>query len=1069
MPRKVSPLAKLTRPRLHRAVARERLFQLLDECREHRPGVCVVGPPGAGKTTLVDSWLDARRMHGVWFQIDSGDADLATFFYYLAEAGKAFATKGKRPLPLLTPEYLQNLEGYSRRFFRDLFARMPPGSALVLDNYQEIGAAHVFHKLIAQAVEEVPHGVMIIVISRRDPPDCYARLAAHGSVRLIDWNALRLTFEETRCIVAARIPADEGISQRLHAYSDGWMAGLILAIEHASRDARTDSEAATQEAVFDYFASQILVREADDTRRFLAVTALLPEISVPIAEMLTGNAAAGELLDDFYRRHLFTYRSAGQSRTYTYHQLFRDFLLRRLHSMLPAGEVAALKTRAGRLLAAAGDRQAALRLLCEGEEWSDAAQCMIEEAPSLLAQGRWQTFEDWLALLPPHHLRKSGWLCYWHGMARLTIAPSQALEVLEQAYAIFVEEADEWGRLLAASAAAQGIYLEAANFRKLSRWLPVLEEGYLDGRPPDSAAMELQIVSALMISIVFAKPGHRLMGECARRTMALMREPIDANQRLTAASATILYALYTGDLRFGRQLEALVDPIVEAPEATALNVAVWYCYLGWLSIADHMPERAAAAFAHAEKIAEREDFPFVLTSSYSGRSAVMRVGPETDYWLARAESAMSQGRPYDVAHYIGNLLYRAADRGDWAAAVEHGQRTIDYLESMGSIYQRLIWEVPMAWALGELGRMDEAARHLDVSKRLMSETGAVCYRAFVTLAEANLARLRSDFERYHQLLAEGFGSAARDFAPGRYIFWLPTVGAPRLCADALERGIEPSFVASYIREYPLAPPPHAPACWPWKVRIHTLGRFAITLDGKELTFSHKVPRKPLALLKAIVALGGQRVPLQKLLDAVWPEEDGDTAQRSFEVALHRLRKILECGEAVTISDREVSLYPTLVWTDVDALDKTLAALESDGYVQGNSAAASRALAQYGGPFLPADDDASWAVSRRERTRARVLRLVAMMAAGRESAQDWEGALGWYEKGVEVDDLAESLHQGLIRCHIELARSAEALAAFQRLRRLLWIKLRVPPSAATEALVHPLRPPGPGTDHSVSDR
>jgi ATP/maltotriose-dependent transcriptional regulator MalT len=60
MLKRVPQFAKLTRPRLHNAVARERLFALLDEAREHKPAICAVGPPGAGKTTLVASWLDAR-------------------------------------------------------------------------------------------------------------------------------------------------------------------------------------------------------------------------------------------------------------------------------------------------------------------------------------------------------------------------------------------------------------------------------------------------------------------------------------------------------------------------------------------------------------------------------------------------------------------------------------------------------------------------------------------------------------------------------------------------------------------------------------------------------------------------------------------------------------------------------------------------------------------------------------------------------------------------------------------------------------------------------------------------
>lgn len=72
MPKRVSQLAKLTRPRLHKAVARERLFAKLDDAREHKPAVCVVGPPGAGKTALVASWLDARGIKDAWCKWDLG-------------------------------------------------------------------------------------------------------------------------------------------------------------------------------------------------------------------------------------------------------------------------------------------------------------------------------------------------------------------------------------------------------------------------------------------------------------------------------------------------------------------------------------------------------------------------------------------------------------------------------------------------------------------------------------------------------------------------------------------------------------------------------------------------------------------------------------------------------------------------------------------------------------------------------------------------------------------------------------------------------------------------------------
>ena len=73
------PLAKLTRPRIHGPILRKRLFKLLDE-RERHSVIWVSGPPGSGKTTLVASYVESRKIPTYWLQLDEGDRDLATFF-----------------------------------------------------------------------------------------------------------------------------------------------------------------------------------------------------------------------------------------------------------------------------------------------------------------------------------------------------------------------------------------------------------------------------------------------------------------------------------------------------------------------------------------------------------------------------------------------------------------------------------------------------------------------------------------------------------------------------------------------------------------------------------------------------------------------------------------------------------------------------------------------------------------------------------------------------------------------------------------------------------------------------
>jgi len=305
-------LAKLSRPALHRAVPRERLFALLDRHRNERRAVCIVGPPGAGKTTLLGSWLDTRRIRGVWYQVDAGDADLSTFFYYLSQAVEPYRKRHQRALPLLLPEYLSDIPGFARRFFRDFFARLPAGAVIAFDNYQEVQADDLFHQIVALAVDEVPPGIVLAVVSRRDPPACYARLLANENVALVDWENLRLDSEEASAIAARHGDTAPEVLRRVHAITDGWAAGLVLALEGGVTkvDAAQVPNSA-REATFNYFAAEIFSRVAPQTQRFLMWTSILPDVPVSLAERLTGDATSASILDELYRRHFFTHRKPG--------------------------------------------------------------------------------------------------------------------------------------------------------------------------------------------------------------------------------------------------------------------------------------------------------------------------------------------------------------------------------------------------------------------------------------------------------------------------------------------------------------------------------------------------------------------------------------------------------------------------------------------------------------------------------------------------------------------------------------------------------------------------------------
>jgi steroid delta-isomerase-like uncharacterized protein len=245
----------------------------------------------------------------------------------------------------------------------------------------------------------------------------------------------------------------------------------------------------------------------------------------------------------------------------------------------------------------------------------------------------------------------------------------------------------------------------------------------------------------------------------------------------------------------------------------------------------------------------------------------------------------------------------------------------------------------------------------------------------------------------------------------------------------------------------------------WPIRLMTLGHFEVNFYYEPLVFCRKAPKKPIALLKAIVALGGRDVPEGQLTDALWPDEEADAAHDAFAVNVHRLRRLIG-HDAVIRRDGRVALDADRCWIDVWAFERLLDQARAAGTADERVVLTVKALALYRGAFLPADPDEPWALSMRERLRAKFIRAAAFIGRHLADAGEWQEAADYYLRGIEVDNLAEEFYQGAMRCYAHLNRPAEGLALYHRLQRTLSIVLGVAPSPASQALYHRLRREAP---------
>lgn len=239
------------------------------------------------------------------------------------------------------------------------------------------------------------------------------------------------------------------------------------------------------------------------------------------------------------------------------------------------------------------------------------------------------------------------------------------------------------------------------------------------------------------------------------------------------------------------------------------------------------------------------------------------------------------------------------------------------------------------------------------------------------------------------------------------------------------------------------------------VRVFTLGRFSLLRDGVPICFSHKTPKRPVSLLKALVALGGREVSGRKLTDALWPDEEGDAADCVLRVNVYRLRRLLGARDVVIVYDNHVSLESKLCWVDVWEFQRLLGEAAAATSLAERADLLERALALYKGAFLPGDADEPWSLSMRERLRNAFLRLSAELGRLYESTGRWDKAIECHRRGIESDELAEESYQGIMRCYWQMDRRAEGVSVYRRLRQTLSIVLGISPSSATEQLLQQL--------------
>jgi DNA-binding SARP family transcriptional activator len=343
-------------------------------------------------------------------------------------------------------------------------------------------------------------------------------------------------------------------------------------------------------------------------------------------------------------------------------------------------------------------------------------------------------------------------------------------------------------------------------------------------------------------------------------------------------------------------------------------------------------------------------------------------------------------------------------------------------------------------ALEACGRYQATLRRFD---RPTLESTAAWVRA------ARALRQRDPRAREVLARAVAISSALADYHPLRCGNRL----AAQLCARALEWDIEPGFIRAIIKRRRLKAPDDAPSSWPWPLRVRTLGTFEIAHDGEAVADRGRA-QKSLELLQLAIALGGEQVPVERLVRTLWPGEGREGAQQAFDTTLHRLRKLLGADDVLRVADRRLSVDEEMAWVDALVLERRLRAFETGKAGIGQDL--QWLVSIYQGHFLPHRTGEAWADEAREKLWGRTRRVLVGAARKSRGAGDTALAERLLYFVMDLDPLAEDAVGELMRLHLERGEAVEALRVFRRCEAALAAELKVAPGRELTALVEEAR-------------
>jgi len=1039
-------LYKLRMPSGEGLYPRRRLFPHI---RTPHPLCWICGPAGAGKTSLVLTYLKGLRQRVFWYNVDPLDNDVANLFHYLRR-GLERDYPHANALPALRSEYQTNIETFSLRFFEGFFSVIGGPAILVFDSCQDVGDEEDFYRVIGTVITHMPEMIKVILTSRRQPPPALLPLLYEGRMGIIDYKLLRLDLYETEGLLRLKskgIPSE--LTGRIHSLTDGWAMGVILVLNSIDRSRRDLPTIEGERGIFEHLASGAFNSLSPIQRRLLLSVAHFRNFTVDMAEEISEIKETEGLLEYLEGSTVFIRRISSHPVTYQIHSLFRDFLINQLSRQ----QRRRLLWQTGRVLQARGKVEEAAEVYRLSSRWRELKRLILEGAETMIEEGRYRILSEWIQWLPARIRETDPDLLYYNAHCLPPTDPEKVLTEFERSYRLYKGRGDVHGMYRCLVGSMECILNNPSRGEVIDKWLEIWEQ-IKEEHPVVPVTLRDRLAPRLLMALIHRRPYYRDFQRWEAETERVLKESGNDRDRLYAAVALASVWLWRGEFEKASTLMDFYTLMIQQEKAPPLPRILLSMIQAWYLWSTGNPERCIEVGVRGLEISQHHGiriWDYILRFHLICAYLILGRQEEAESLLKVFEKDLSILRPFDLFYYHYTSAWLYLQRNNLYAALLHAQGAHRLARRMGIYHCMIQAEYIMAVVLAENGDLSGAARHINRGRKLNRAFCSVVLQFLFLLLEAECA-FKAGRESYglrvlRRALSIGAKENLRNFST-----WLP-IDRTSVAVKALKEGIEKAYLRELIRQrlHMFDRPVFDVVDWPWQVRVYTLGGFGLQIDGRQAEVSRKVQKRPLDLLKVLISAGGQARE-EWVVERLWGSEGIGDAHRAFLTTLHRLRKLLGCERYLLYQDGLLRIDHRYVWVDCITFLKMLES--ADALWQGGQKTeaietASRAIDLYKGAFLPSEEVSSWTEAMRQDLRRNFIRWIIRIGEAYEQEEKMEEAVDLYRRASMLEPLDEEVYRRLILLYGRMGRRTEAYFAYRLYAETLREHLHLEPSRMVE--------------------